>query len=85
MGKDKNECLYTQRGRAVELHSEIESYRKVLAFRTPAGQVATVIVMRRKCAVWLTFDGAEKTTAVMEDQDAGQLIEAVLHASGRPR
>lgn len=69
----------------MELHSEIESYRKVLAFRTPDGQIATVIVMRRKSAVWLTFDGAKKTTVVMEDQDTGQLIEAVSHASGKPR
>ncbi|MGH3911946.1 MAG: hypothetical protein ACRDTC_00840 [Pseudonocardiaceae bacterium] len=65
----------------MELHSEIESYRKVLAFRTPEGRPATVIVMRRRSAVWLTFDGATKTTAVMADQDASQLIDAVSHAS----
>lgn len=69
----------------MELHSEIESYRRVLAFRTPECQAATVIVMRRRSAVWLTFEGAEKTTVVMGDQDAGQLIEAVSHASGNPQ
>lgn len=66
----------------MELHSEIESYRKVLPFRTPEGQVVTVIVLRRRSAVWLTFNGAEKTTVVLGERDAGQLIEAVSHASG---
>lgn len=66
----------------MELHSEIESYRKVLAFRTLEAQPITVIVMRRRSAVWLTFNGATKTTVVMGNQDAGQLIEAVSHASG---
>ncbi len=68
----------------MELHSEIESYRSVLVFRTPEGQDATVIVMRRRSAVWLTFNGALKTTVVMGDQDASQLIEAVSHASVNP-
>ncbi|MCA1604605.1 MAG: hypothetical protein LC775_03800 [Acidobacteria bacterium] len=70
---------------AVELHSEIESYRQALKFHTPEGDVATVIVMRRRNAVWLTFNGAMKTTVVMADQDAGQLIEAVSCASGSPQ
>ena len=65
----------------MDLHSEIESYRRVLPFRTPEGATATVIVMRRRNMVWLTFDGALKTTVVMGDQDAGQLIEAVSCAS----
>lgn len=65
----------------MELHSEMESYRKVLAFRTPEGEAATVIVMRRKDAVWLTFNGAVKTTVMMRGRDAGQLIEAVSGAS----
>lgn len=66
----------------MELHSEIESYRRVLAFRTPEGGAASVIVMRRKGHVWMTFDGAMKTTVVMKDQGAGQLIEAICGASG---
>lgn len=55
----------------MELHSEIESYRRVLTLRTPEGQDTTVIIMRRKSAVWLTLNGAEKTaektTVVMVD------------------
>lgn len=65
----------------METHSEIESYRRVLTFRTPAGEAATVIVTRRYRAVWLTFHGAEKTTVVMKDPEAAQLIEAVGGAS----
>jgi hypothetical protein len=69
----------------VELHSEIESYRQVLAFCTPEGDAATVIVLRRRNAVWLTFNGAEKTTVVMKDQDTDNLIRAVSCASGSPQ
>ncbi|MGH3930969.1 MAG: hypothetical protein ACRDTF_13445 [Pseudonocardiaceae bacterium] len=69
----------------MELHSEIESYRWVLTFHTPEGQVTTVLVLRRQSAVWLTFDGAVKTTAVMTGPEAGQLIEAVAEASEAPR
>jgi hypothetical protein len=69
----------------MELHSEVESYRRVLPFRTPEGQAASVIVMRRKSAVWLTFDGALKTTVVMTPQESGHLIEAVTEASTPPR
>lgn len=68
----------------VELHSEIESYRRVLPFRTPEGQTASVIVMRRKSAVWLTFDGAVKTTVVMTTEESGHLIEAESEASCGP-
>ncbi len=68
----------------MELHSEIESYRRVLALRTPEGQAASLIVLRRKNTVWVTFQGALKTTVVMDDQDAGQLIEAVCDARGSP-
>jgi hypothetical protein len=66
----------------VEVHSEIESYRKVLTFRTPQGEAATVIVTRRRGAAWVTFNGAEKTTLVLKGEDAGQLIDAVSSASG---
>lgn len=40
----------------MELHSNIEFYRNVLAFRTSDGQAATVIVMRRRSAVWPISD-----------------------------
>ncbi len=69
----------------METHSEVESYRRVLTFRTPEGQTATVIVTRRKSAVWLTFNGAVKTTVVMTGDDASQLIDAVSCASGKPQ
>ena len=68
-----------------ELHSEAESYRRVLALRTPEGQAASVIVLRRRSAVWLTFDGALKTTVVMTSEDSDRLIEAVTEARGNPR
>jgi hypothetical protein len=57
----------------VELPSEMESYRQVLKFRTPTGEAASVIVMRRHRDVWLTFNGAEKPTVVMKEPEAGQL------------
>lgn len=66
----------------MELHSEIESYRRVLTLRTPEGQNATVIIMRRKSAVWLTLNGAEKTTIDMVEQEASQLTDAVSTAAG---
>lgn len=65
----------------VQTHSESESDRTVLAFRSPAGEAATVIVMRRHSQVWLTFNGALKTTVAMKDPEAGHLIEAVVAAS----
>ncbi|MGH3930637.1 MAG: hypothetical protein ACRDTF_11745 [Pseudonocardiaceae bacterium] len=40
-----------------------------------------MIVTRRKSAVWLTFDGAYKTTVVMVDQEASQLTDAVSAAA----
>ncbi|MGQ0776832.1 MAG: hypothetical protein ACT4NY_20850 [Pseudonocardiales bacterium] len=55
------------RAAPVKLHSEIDSYRRVFTFRTPLGEPATVIVMRRRNTVWLTFNGAAKTTVVMRD------------------
>lgn len=68
----------------MELHSEQESYRCVLKFRTPDGEAATVIVMRRRNTVWLTFNGAMKTTVVMDGSQPGSLIDAVSSASGAP-
>lgn len=68
-----------------ELHSEAESYRRVLALRTPEGQHASVIVLRRRSAVWLTFHGAMKTTVVLTSEDSGRLIDAVTEARDTPR
>lgn len=72
------------KGKTVELHSEKESYRATIGLRTPEGELTTVIVMRRGCSVWITFDGAIRTTAVMSDSEAGQLVEAITVAQ-RPR
>lgn len=69
----------------MELHSEGESDRTVLAFRGPDGEAATVIVMRRHGKVWMVLNGAVKTTVVMTHPDAGQLVEAVTAASRGPR
>jgi hypothetical protein len=66
---------------ARETYSESQSDRAVLAFRGPAGQAATVIVLRRHNRVWLVFDGAEKTTVAMSDPQATQLVAAITAAS----
>lgn len=68
----------------MQVHSEKESYRATIGLRTPEGELATVIVMRRGRKVWVTFAGAIRTTAVMSDPEAGQLIEAIT-AARRPR
>jgi hypothetical protein len=69
----------------MELYSESQSDRTVLAFRGVEGEAATVIVMRKRNQVWLVFHGAIKTTVAMTDAQAGQLIEAVRAASRKPR
>lgn len=53
----------------------------MLAFRGPAGETATVIVLRKRDQVWLVFHGAMKTTVAMSDPEAARLIEAVAAAS----
>lgn len=65
-----------------QTYSESHSDRAVLAFRGARGDPATVIIMRTRGQVWLTFNGAEKTTVAMTDPQAGQLIEA-LHTASR--
>lgn len=56
-----------------------ETYRGTMQGRTPDGQPATVIVTRqglgRDGRVWLTFNGAIKTTVVMTNGETGQLSE----------
>lgn len=58
----------------MELHSEQETFRGTLAARTPGNELTTLIVMRRKQNVWLTFDGAVKTTVAMTDPETTQLV-----------
>jgi hypothetical protein len=67
----------------MELHSERESFRKVLVFRDPDGSAATLLVLRRRRAVWVTFSGAEKTSVVMSDAETDELIDSLTAARGR--
>lgn len=50
-----------------------ETFRATLQARTPEGDATTLIVLRRglghAARVWLTFDGAIKTTVVMTDPE----------------
>ncbi|MGH3940381.1 MAG: hypothetical protein ACRDTG_17450 [Pseudonocardiaceae bacterium] len=64
----------------MELHSEIESYRATIGLRTPDGERTTVIVMRRGQTVWVTLDGAIRTTIVMSDPEAGDLVDLITTA-----
>lgn len=56
-----------------------EAFRASLRAHTPSDDLATVIVTRqglgRAGRVWLTFDGAMKTTAIMTDPETTHLIE----------
>lgn len=62
-----------------------ESFRATLRTRTAEGDFATVIVTRqglgRAGRVWLTFDGAIKTTAVMTDPETEELVEMLGKAT----
>jgi hypothetical protein len=55
-----------------------EMFRGVMPGRTPEGDPSTVIVLRRGLGqagrVWLTFNGAIKTTVVMTDLETEQLM-----------
>ncbi|MGH3795416.1 MAG: hypothetical protein ACRDSP_11040 [Pseudonocardiaceae bacterium] len=62
-----------------------ESFRATLRVRSPEGGFATVIITRRglgqAARVWVTFDGAIKTTAVMTDPETGELVEMLGKAT----
>ena len=66
------------------MHSEEESYRETMRARNIDGQPHTVIVMRRglgrNARVWLTMDGAWKTTVQMTDPEAARLAELLTEA-----
>jgi hypothetical protein len=66
----------------VELHSEQETFRGTLAARTPENERTTLIVLRRKQRVWLTFNGAIRTTVTMTDPEATQLVGLLQAAQG---
>jgi hypothetical protein len=69
---------------AVELHSEQEAFRGTMAARTPENERATLIVLRRKQSVWLTFDGAIRTTDTMTGPETTRLVELLHAAQQRP-
>ncbi len=56
-----------------------EMFRGTMQGRTPDGHPSTVIVTRQGTGnngrVWLTFDGAIKTTVVMTDPETVELGE----------
>lgn len=64
----------------MEFHSEQEGYRGTLTARSPENTPATLIVLRRRRHVWLTFDGAVRTTLLMTRQETTGLI-ALLRAA----
>jgi len=65
------------------LHSEGESFRKAHVLRAPDGSAATLLVLRRRRFVWLTFSGAEKTSVTTSDTETDDLIETLATARGR--
>lgn len=66
--------------------SEGETYRRTITVRTPDRAKATVIVTRRgtggDAQIWLTFDGAIKTTAVFTEAEAASMSELIDTARG---
>jgi len=63
-----------------------ETFRATLQGRTTDGEPTTIIVTRQGLGhagrVWLTFDGALKTTLVLTDQEAIGLVGLVSDATG---
>ncbi|MGH3907528.1 MAG: hypothetical protein ACRDTE_25635 [Pseudonocardiaceae bacterium] len=68
----------------MELHSEGESFRRAHVLRAPDGSQATVLVLRRRADVWLTFSGAEKTSVTMSCAETGELMDTLAAARDRP-
>jgi hypothetical protein len=62
-----------------------ETFRGTMQSRTPDGDYATVIVTRQGLGnagrVWLTFNGAIKTTVVMTDLETARLGELLDKAT----
>jgi hypothetical protein len=63
-----------------------ETFRGTLTGSTPDGADSTLIVTRQGVGsagrVWLTFDGAIKTTAVLTDRETAGLRELLGAATG---
>ena len=68
------------------MSTQDETFRATLRARTPEGDVTTLIVLRRGLGhagrVWLTFDGALKTTAVLTDPETVRLVGLLGDAQG---
>lgn len=66
------------------MHSDEETYRGTLQARNVDGEPHTAIVMRRglgkNARVWLTLNGALKTTLLMTDPEAARLAELLTEA-----
>ncbi|MGH3898180.1 MAG: hypothetical protein ACRDTA_07975 [Pseudonocardiaceae bacterium] len=62
-----------------------ETFRGAMRGRTPEGEPSTVIVTRQGIGhsgrVWLTFNGAIKTTVVMTNPETAQLCELLNKAT----
>jgi len=67
-------------------HQQRSRLAKTLQGHTTDGEPATIIVTRQGLdhagRVWLTFDGAIKTTLVLTDQEATGLVGLVSDATG---
>ena len=65
-----------------------ETYRSTITVQTPDKGKATVIVTRRSTSggarIWITFDGAIKTTAVFTETEAARLSELIDTARETP-
>jgi hypothetical protein len=68
--------------------SQEETYRSTITVQTPDKGKATVIVTRRSTSagarIWITFDGAIKTTAVFTKIEAAHLGELIDTARETP-
>jgi hypothetical protein len=78
-------CRERRKGIGVELHSEGESFRKAHVLRAPDGSAATLLVLRRRTFVWLTFSGAEKTSVTMSVAETDDVIDTLSAARGGKR
>ncbi len=62
-------------------------FRAALMGRTPEDDSSTLIITRqglgRDGRVWLTFDGAIRTTTVMTDQEVAELRKLLDQATSR--
>lgn len=66
------------------MHSHEETFRGTVQVRSLNGEPHTVIVLRRglgsDARIWLTLNGAWKTTVSMADPEVSQLCELLTKA-----